>query len=118
MNKMNLLEELRTQRELIQKHLAWLDQKIAKLESDEPKSDAPAADDASKTQDTSPDDSKATHATNPPIAIEEEAEVAFGRYKAPAGDQVLRAKIGCLILFILGTLLFLFLLFGLPYLMD
>jgi len=118
MNKMPLLEELRAQRALIQQHLAWLDQKIAKLESDAPKSDAPAADDAAKEQDSPPGDPTANHATNPPTAVDEEAEVAFGSYNTPTGDQILRAKIGCLVLFTLGILLFLFLLFGLPYLAD
>lgn len=116
---MNLLDELRAQRNLIRQHLEWLDEKIAKLERDECKGDAPMANDASKNQDGPPDgDSAASLATKLPAAVEATAEAEFGRYQAPPGDQIQRAKIGCLILFTLGTLLFLFLLFGLPYLLD
>ncbi|MFO8026291.1 MAG: hypothetical protein R6U56_01335 [Opitutales bacterium] len=117
---MDLLDELRLQRELIRKHLAWLDEKIAKQESDEPKN-ATSEVDAAAPKPESPAEAKSEAVTLPkkPDSEQKEApEEAFASYKAPAGDEVLRAKIGCLILFTLGTLLFLFLLFGLPYLID
>ena len=38
-------------------------------------------------------------------------------YKNKTQSEIQRAKIGCLVLFVLATALFLFLLFGLPYLL-
>lgn len=118
---MDLLEELRVQRELIRKHLAWLDQKIAKLERHETKGSAPTADEDAPAigKVPLPESAKVTPATDvAPPPQEEEPEEQFGSYEAPKGNDVLRAKIGCLVLFILSIVLFLFLLFGLPYLVD
>jgi len=121
MNNEKLLEELRAQRELIRKHLQWLDRKVATLESGEPpKLETP--DEASvKRPDDRYDKASGSDETAeaPPPKLEDEAlDETFGRYKAPTANDIQRAKIGCLVLFVLATLLFLFLLFGFPYLLK
>lgn len=117
------LEELRAQRALLKQQLDWLDQKIA------------SADRPSKTQDITPSDidaalnqataaatappppptapSPATSSVDPIIALNED------RIMAPSVPKdAFRAKIGCVVFFILAAGLFIFLLFGLPYLID
>jgi len=121
-----LLAELRAQRELIRKHLKWLDQQIGDIPTDTDGSDDNAVDGKEPTRDT-PEATDATEALGvaPKVEAEaaeheanDEAEHWFSSYKAPSGDDVLKAKTGCFVLFALGTLFFLFLLFGLPYLMN
>ena len=116
MEEDKLLEELRQQRNVIRKHLDWLEQKISKLESGEEADDQPIAEDASKPHKVAPFLHKETEAEKE--TEEKGSDKELHRYKPPTGDEVLRAKIGCLVLFVLSTTLFLFLLFGLPYLMD
>ena len=121
MDEDKLLNELRAQRALLQKHLEWLDQKIAALDrKDEQATQAP---DVASTK--APDDAvkkkvETENINDPsrPEAEDEDVDPEFGHYKAPRANEIHRAKIGCLVLFVLSTLLFLFLLFGLPYLMD
>lgn len=115
------LEELRAQRELIRKHLEWIDRQLAAAETDKPNAptsettcppEAPEASPVKTTQptekakDTAPEESK--------VFVNDDPE----RLHAPAPVDLTRAKIGCLALFFLSSFLFLFLLFGLPYLMD
>lgn len=101
------LEELKRQRAQIQKHLDWLDAKILEIE---PKADGPA-----KPLE-GPEPRIATARTPgepaPDIIIEPGIEPT---YPAKTHDELLRAKVGCLLFFGLGIVLFLFLLFGLPY---
>lgn len=116
-----LLNELRAQRKLVQKHLDWLDQKIAALKkkggqkNKAPDEALPKAPTDLAEKILAPE--KGNDAPRP--AEEDEAlDEVFSRYKAPTANELQRAKIGCLVLFILSTLLFLFLSFGLPYLMN
>lgn len=118
-----LLKELRTQRELIRKHLAWLDQKIGALTGESRKAEVASVDpevpvepaEATAESSSSVNDSTAAKSVG---SSEDELDRELSRYAPPTGDSVLRAKIGCLVLFVLSTALFLFLLFGLPYLLD
>lgn len=95
-------------RDQIRKHLAWLDTKIAELgeKPDEP-SDEPAAE----------DEQAGTEAPLEPSAEEpeEEASIDARRYQVESTDEVLRAKVGCFLLFVLGIVLVFFLIFGLPH---
>jgi hypothetical protein len=135
MNK--LLEELRAQRALIQKHLAWLDEQIAKLEPTSP-NEAEQTEATVDTQEQAPEkmqnpleskpaasvlagsDSKTEGEPSPSLADDDanRSQQLLQDYKPASGNDIMRAKIGCFALFILGTGLFLFLLFGLPYLLD
>lgn len=119
-----LLEELRAQRELIRKHLDWIEQKIAEQEGSEkpddqgsvgcPQPPSGQAPDSDETELVPPqtEDEPNTDGEN------DEEEQALQTYRPASGNDVTRAKIGCLVLFVLSTALFLFLLFGLPYLLD
>ena len=114
-----LIKELRAQRELLQKHLDWLDQKIADLddselkeESQEPqpqKENVPP--EADKVEEDKHEELEVT------ALIGDPASKIVSDYKAATGSELQRAKIGCLVLFLLGIGLFLFLLFVLPYLL-
>ncbi|PXA04460.1 hypothetical protein DDZ13_07990 [Coraliomargarita sinensis] len=119
MNNDKLLEELRAQRELIQKHLQWLNENIAALDNKEATSETTDKKLTSKLREAASEKLAAPEsAATPEILNNDELDKEFGKYKAPAGNDFMRAKIGCLVLFVLSTLLFLFLLFGLPYLLD
>ena len=102
------LKELRTQRALIQKHVDWLDAKIKQIECVEP----------SSIQESAPKNIAATTSQTevpqriPNEAFEEPLLTSYGI------SEVRHAKIGCFVFFAVITLLFLFLLFGLPYLLD
>lgn len=129
MDDNTLLAELRAQRELIRKHLEWLDQQIGNIVDNAGESpDAETNENApspNSTQASEPAEDEP--ATKLKAEVDDEAsepqtennpESWFSSYKAPSGDDIIKAKIGCFVLFILSTLLFLFLLFGLPYLMN
>lgn len=109
------LEELKRQRAQIQKHLDWLDTKIREQS---PQDEAPKAAKAEPT--TAPaepelvdETSEASAETREVIVpkIEMEGQV----YQSKTQDELLRAKVGCVLFFVLGIVLFLFLLFGLPF---
>jgi predicted metal-dependent hydrolase len=128
------LEELKQQRAQIQAHLAWIDAKIAAYDS-QPQTDPPeiSALAASKQLHAKPkptEDSTHTQA-HENVAIEDHTsqanttdlefpselpEIEKSTYKARTQSELKRAKIGCVLFFILSCLLFLFLLFVLPYL--
>ena len=122
------LEELKRQREQIQQHLAWLDAKIAELdktEGDEPVKTEAAPLESPKPEvstdapeETSEDTAKETTAEPEakPAVLEPDPNAPV--YKAKTQGELRRAQIGCVALFALSTALFLFLLFGLPYLLD
>lgn len=128
MDEDKLLEELRAQRELLQKHLEWLDQKIKQCDDPDtagnggPRAAVTEETDAGKndTTDAEAPESLAyeTAAEKPNEPSEEEIDRELNRYNTTSGDPVLRAKLGCFVLFVLSTILFFFLLFGLPYLLD
>ena len=116
-----LIEELRAQRTLIKKHLDWLDLQIKQSESNH--ADSSSADTVEKVSVKSfPDglkdqkferkfaSSNSTEEANIPI------EANFT--KSTSANDIKRLQIGCFTLFATATLLFLFILFGLPYLLD
>lgn len=108
-----LIEELRAQRDQIQKHLDWIDRKLAEADVDK----TPQENSAHKAPPI-PEPKKApasdisTYASPSPELNEGPDPEKFAT--APVQGDVNKAKVGCLILFILGTALFLFLLFVLP----
>ena len=115
----SLLEELKQQREQIQKHLAWIDAKIAELSK---KDEGEESDKNVASTATAQECVARTEPPSPPEANNEEPlpyepNLDASAYKAKTQSELHRAKIGCLVLFVLGCALFLFLLFGLPYLL-
>jgi hypothetical protein len=121
-------KELKQQREQIQKHLEWLDAKIAEQEATS-ENDAPTEAEVLAEVPTPPlpegaqlsqppvDKATATTETDQLSAKVALAPDSVSSYRPKTQSDVLRAKIGCFAFFILGTALFLFLLFGLPYLL-
>ncbi|MGB0409200.1 MAG: hypothetical protein ACPGIC_04320 [Opitutales bacterium] len=119
MDQSELLKELRAQRELIRKHLGWIGRQIAELEANIRAEGGQAAEAASQTEEPAKHQSTPTKEPSKGGIRPEEAYVQSPRaYPPDKGNEVLRVKIGCLVLFVLSTALFLFLLFGLPYLLD
>lgn len=118
------LEELRAQRDLIQKHLNWLDAQIASAEgsanqptasSNQPTITKPAATPPKEETAKAPAAIAPKGSTNPTVpALEFDEE----HHLASSTSDVRRAQIGCFLIFAGGVLTFLFLLFGLPYLVD
>jgi hypothetical protein len=120
------LEELKQQRAQIQQHLDWLDAKIAEQQHLKPKTEAEKNTTPVESPKTSAESETSTEPTEvqpdpqPNLHTDLPAEIAdidAPTYKAKTQDEIMRAKIGCLALFILSIVLFLFLLFGLPYLL-
>lgn len=122
------LDELRAQRALIQQHLDWLDARIAAVEgapatespsepAEVPPVDATAAPSAGETAPSAPAgstgsaDAPTAAPTTPFFQIDKDAH-------SSTGSDIRKAQIGCFIIFIAAILGFLFLLFGLPYLVD
>jgi hypothetical protein len=114
------LEELRAQRALIQKHLDWLDAQIKSAEglvdqptpsTDQPVVEAAVGAPPTRTQIIITEE-------DAPTSIETLGGFDEERHLATSTSDVKRAQIGCFLIFVVGILLFLFLLFGLPYLMD
>lgn len=123
------LEELRRQREQIQKHLDWLDAKIAAEASDQPTTSqdpkSPVQAEVTDTTEATPQTSELPAPTEASAALQrsdsslkdDRFESEQPEFKAKTAEELKRAQIGCIALFILATTLFLFLLFGLPYLL-
>lgn len=122
------IEELRAQRESIKKHLEWLDRKLADAEagsSPKPSAVKPleaAKEESQKTPNTpadepTPSDDKSEleieAKSSPPLPEPDPEQLV-----APVQSDIKRATTGCIIFFVLASALFIFLLFGLPYLMD
>ncbi|MGZ0657422.1 hypothetical protein ACWPKS_17625 [Coraliomargarita sp. W4R72] len=133
------LEELKQQRKQIQQHLEWLDAKIS-LASQESSDSCDEPTEARQTPEspatakvpqlppgaqlyTPPESDRppAVEAKAEPHTEASKAELASpsieSTYKPKTQSEVLRAKVGCLVIFVLAISLFLFLLFGLPYLL-
>ena len=123
------LKELRAQRELIQTHLTWLDTQIATTVkggvaqhpaspdqlSGLPSAASPTPKVAEEPTVTAAQYCASDDPTIPPasaIKIDQERQLATGT------SDVRRAQIGCFLCFAGSILLFLFSLFGLPYLID
>lgn len=101
------LKELRAQRELIQKHLNWLDAQISNAQKNH--------------DDSSSVELAHTHvkaADKPIAATDAQHAVEETLIEYSGGSDIRRVKIGCIVFFAALTLLFLFLLFVLPYLLD
>ena len=105
------LEQLQAQRALIQQHLDWLDRQI----------------EVAAAAKHAPRSSEASAASLPPgQAADRPGDAATASPPQPApppcrshtSSELRRAKLGCLTIFTLASLLFIFLLFGLPYLID
>lgn len=113
------LEELKQQRAQIQKHLDWLDASISELE---PASEVPKAPEAEPTKasaesalPTEPPTSSTATGTATGETKVPKVEIDGQVYQSKTQDELLHAKVGCFLFFLLGIVLFLFLLFGLPY---
>jgi len=110
------IEELRAQRAIIQQHLDWMDRQIAAAESTPAESDTP--------QPVTPPEKEPAPAvptpTQEPTIDTNSDEIIDPEQilRAPQPMDIAKAKIGCFVIFAVATFLFLFLLFGLPFLMD
>ncbi|MDQ8194914.1 hypothetical protein QEH59_10785 [Coraliomargarita sp. SDUM461004] len=69
------------------------------------------------TEYTPPTKKSPTSVTEPPYPLESATSDFESTYKPKTQNDILRAKIGCLALFIVAVCMFLFFLFGLPYLL-
>ena len=122
------LKELRAQRDLIQTHLTWLDTQIAAAEgcaAQHPASpDQPSAlpSDAAPTPKVAeaPTVAAAQHRAShePKIPPASAIKIDQERQLATRTSDVRSAQLGCFLFFVGSILLFLFCLFGLPYLID
>ncbi|MEM1223273.1 MAG: hypothetical protein AAGH40_10945 [Verrucomicrobiota bacterium] len=120
------LKELREQRDRIKAHLDWLEQKIERLENQE--GSDPSSNDAPLVEAPIPSEEKTTKSTEtldrpePPIETGERQEKAPvfvpTAYASSTGSDIKKLQIGCSVIFVLATALFIFLLFGLPKLLE
>ena len=116
------IEELRAQRTLIQKHLEWLDEQIQQAEKNylasSPLVDATkktsAAPDSADSKDQKPEEEIArSH------FIEQNHSLIESDFtQSSSTSDIKRAQIWCFTIFAVATLIFLFILFGLPYLLS
>ena len=124
------LEELRAQRDLVRSHLEWLDRRIREAEAEresERRENGNGAAPEAAGQTGIPADSAADAPTSaaaatgaaddaPPQSTETPEPAIDGHFVSTAAIDANRAKLGCVVVFVAVTALFLFLLFGLPYL--
>lgn len=115
------LKELRAQRELIWKHLNWLDAQIRDAEGaasghDEPDRTERPIEMSVRISERAP--CSVEKPEEPPLAENIRYEVKDPLMEYSGGSDITRIKTGCIIFFAVVSLLFLFLLFGLPYLLD
>jgi hypothetical protein len=120
MNDHKRLEELRTQRELIRKHLQWLDAQIDDLTAEKKSPDESKTHDLDQVREVPTDKIQSAEPPKPSehdkAGDELPLDETLAGYQAPATSDLTKIKVGCLVLLILSVLGFLFLLFGLPYL--
>lgn len=115
------IKELRTQRELIQKHLNWLDTQIRNAQGAQKNED-----NLSPVEHVSRMPAQASNhnqinieaPAKPGAAAQVHHEVEETLIEYSGSSDIKRAKIGCMVFFAALTLLFLFLLFVLPYLLN
>ena len=112
------LEELHAQRALVKQHLEWLDHQIETAKHANSgtartgiTAHHPPQSDATTKKQPEPE----SEALAPEVLIDATDQ---GRTLTPGTSDLMRAKIGCLAIFGFATFLFLFILFGLPYLVD
>ena len=114
------IEELKAQRKLIQQHLDWLDAQIQQATANETirqqtdvaqRPSAKPVPEGSRNQEIAETITQSSKAnTYDPIEA--------GVIKSSNALEIQRARIGCFVIFTAATLLFLFILFVLPYLLD
>ena len=121
------LKELRAQRDLIKRHLIWLDTQITNAEgsvgqveiSAHQTSIARSASAATPTVEPSAAVTPLNGAPKVPIGPAGTAsEIDDERHFTSGTSDIRRAQVGCFLFFVGGILLFLFFLFGLPYVID
>jgi len=119
------LDELRAQRLLIQKHLSWLDRQIRLAEDNQAEHPCSATTSASietkgdKRLPSKRDGGEQLLSQSEVTQAELTKEYSTEHYVGSGASKQLRdAKIGCFAIFLILTALFLFLLFGLPYLLH
>jgi hypothetical protein len=114
------LEELRAQRDLIQKHLDWLDAQIQRAEGSADQQSASIEQPTAESIAQAAVVATPNQASKIPIQPPAEPILNVDELARPpsSGSDLRRAQIGCLAFFVIITLLFLFFLFGLPYLID
>ncbi|MFP4165620.1 MAG: hypothetical protein ACLFUF_00445 [Opitutales bacterium] len=124
------LDGLRAQRKLVQEHLDWLDRRIEEAERTEPAGrplstarrsgedvtadsieESASADKETGTATNEDSAAASSHERSPGLSDTEEAVFA-----SKANLEVRRLQIGCFLIFLGATAIFLLLLFGLPYL--
>ena len=106
------LEELRSQRKIIQAHLNWLDTQIKHLEENDDSPEPTTIRSAAEAQ-TEEKDYREQSNKEPASQLSHSIEDVFIR--SSGATDIKRAQVGCFIVFIVATLLFLSLLFVLPY---
>lgn len=115
------IEELRAQRNLIQKHLEWLDvqiQRAGKNQEASQSADAIGKASINPISADSKDQNLGGTTALPYSAVEQNIPIEASFTNSSSISDIKRVKIGCFAFFAVATLLFLFLLFGLPYLLD
>lgn len=121
------LDELKKQRALVQQHLAWLDQQIADQSKGaaQPSNESPQTSEREKLKLVGSKPTVAPSSTPPRVEtrhpfpeIGESKEMSSGVQPSQVHGDIAKAKVGCVVLFVGAVGLFLFLLFGLPYLID
>jgi len=105
-------EELRRQRQVIQQHLDWIDDKLGQLDMEKP--EAPTIPEAPKPVPLSELPVKQAEA-GPDLHLESSLPREYLEGPKNSADT---AKIGCILIFVIVTLIPLFVLFGLPYLLE
>ncbi len=112
MNIMKLeLHMLKRQRQLVKQHLDWLDSIIAAQESDSSTENLPVAEKMPEPT-ALPVEMPETAATE---ALADFSDIPLQDYKSTSASQT---KLGCIVATVLLVALFLFALFGLPYMFD
>ena len=118
------LNELRAQRDLIKRHLIWLDTQITNAEGSvgqiEISADQTSIAQSATAATPTVEPSAAVTPLNgsPKVPTGPASEIDDERYFTSGTSDIRRAQIGCFLFFVGGILLFLFFLFGLPYLID
>ena len=113
-------EELRAQRKLIEQHLNWLDAQIQEAENDNRHSSSAPTGESSKasTLKSNPLQQTVDETVQSSVKINPDNLIEPKFIQSSSVSDIRNAKVGCILIFTAVTLLFLFLLFGLPYLLD
>ena len=115
------IEELSAQRKLIQQHLDWLDAQIQQANADETvryQTGEAAKISSAKPVPKNSRNQESMETTVPYSNVNTYDPIEAGLMKSSNASEIHRAQIGCFVIFTAVTLLFLFVLFVLPYLLD